>query len=126
MVIDKGRIIADGVPHDVMHEPEHEALAQLAGFENFLDGTILNRRPEAGTMQVRLAPSGLDLEVPVSGGTPGAPVRIAIRAGDILLATQEPRGLSARNIVAGRVASLRGRAPLSSPSLMQGNRSSST
>jgi len=34
-------------------------------------------------------------------------VRIAIRAGDIILATEQPRGLSARNTFQGQVLSLR-------------------
>ena len=33
-------------------------------------------------------------------------MRVGIRAGDILLATESPRGLSARNIVPGTVQSL--------------------
>jgi molybdate transport system ATP-binding protein len=33
-------------------------------------------------------------------------VRLAIRAGDILLATEQPHGLSARNVIAGRITSL--------------------
>ena len=36
----------------------------------------------------------------------GTAVKLAIRAGDILLATERPYGLSARNVIPGRVASL--------------------
>jgi len=36
----------------------------------------------------------------------GASLRVGIRAGDILLATSPPVGLSARNVIPGRVASL--------------------
>ena len=39
-------------------------------------------------------------------GEVGTPVRVGIRAGDILLATSLPQGLSARNVIPGRVASL--------------------
>jgi molybdate transport system ATP-binding protein len=37
---------------------------------------------------------------------------VAIRAGDILLATERPRALSARNILAGKIASLEHRGTL--------------
>ena len=37
----------------------------------------------------------------------GRPVRVGIRAGDILVATSLPQGLSARNIIAGSLVSLR-------------------
>jgi molybdate transport system ATP-binding protein len=36
-------------------------------------------------------------------------VKVAIRAGDILLATRSPTGLSARNILEGKIVSLESR-----------------
>jgi len=107
IVLDRGQVMADGTPHDIMESPAHEGLAQLAGFENFFDGIVVARRPDAGTMQCRLSDSGLNLEVPLTNGPEESPVRIAIRAGDILLSTEEPRRLSARNVLPGRLASLR-------------------
>jgi molybdate transport system ATP-binding protein len=106
LALDAGRIVADGTPHDVMHAPEHEALAQLAGFENFFDGTIAARRPDTGTMRCRLDAAGVEIEAPLSSGQPGSPIRLAVRAGDILLAAEEPRGLSARNILPGTIVAL--------------------
>lgn len=106
VVLEQGRIVTQGTPHEVMEAPTHELLAQLAGFENFFSGTVSTRRPDAGTMHCRLALTGLGLEVPLGATLPGQPVRIAIRAGDILLANEEPRGLSARNIFRGQLRSL--------------------
>src|SRR3954462_12173510 len=37
---------------------------------------------------------------------PGASVRIAVRAGDILLSTQSPQALSARNVLIGKLAAM--------------------
>jgi len=107
IVLDGGKITSDGTPHDVMESPAHETLAQLAGFDNFFDGTVTVRRADAGTMQCRLDGSGTEMEVPLSRGAVESPVRVAIRAGDILLATSEPRGLSARNVLPGRLVSLK-------------------
>jgi molybdate transport system ATP-binding protein len=106
VVLDQGRIIATGVPHEVLDQPEHEGLARIAGFENVFDAAVTERRPDAGTMQCTLSGSATDLEVPLSRGEPGAPVRVAVRAGDILLANEPPRGLSARNVIQGRLVSL--------------------
>jgi molybdate transport system ATP-binding protein len=53
-----------------------------------------------------LAQTAVELEVPLARGATGSAVQIAIRAGDILLATEPPRGLSARNILRGRLVSL--------------------
>ncbi len=109
LAIDRGRLVADGAPLEVMANPAQEPLAQIAGFENFFDGVVVACRPDAGTMTCRLA--GAEVEVPLSSATPGSPIRVAIRAGDILVANQEPHGLSARNILCGTIRSLRREGP---------------
>ena len=50
------------------------------------------------------------VEVPLGRAREGARVCVAVSSGDVLLATEEPRGLSARNVLAGRVARVEGRA----------------
>jgi len=107
LVLERGRIVADGTPQEVMQAPAQESIAQLAGFENILDATVVALRPEAGTMECRLRGSSTELEIPLSAAEPGAAIRLAIRAGDILMATEQPRGLSARNVIPGRITSLR-------------------
>ena len=112
--LDGGRIVATGTPHEILDSPASEPLARLAGFENLFSGLIVERRPDAGTMQCRLigpgpgadAATGAEIEAPLAFGESGDQVRLAIRAGDILLAVEEPRGLSARNILRGQIMSL--------------------
>ena len=106
LVLESGRIVADGTPEQVMDFPAHESVAQLAGFENLLDAVVVERRPDAGVMVNRLAGTTVDLETPLTAAEVGAPLRVAIRAGDILIATEPPRGLSARNQLPGTIASL--------------------
>lgn len=53
-----------------------------------------------------LASAAGEIRVPLIDGLPGAPVRVRIRARDVLVATERPQGLSALNILAGRVAGL--------------------
>jgi len=107
IALEEGRVVATGSPHEVLDQPGRESLANLAGFENVFEGTVIERRTEAGTMQCRIGADRAELEVPLSSAPVGSPVRIAIRAGDILVANQEPRGLSARNILRGRVVNAR-------------------
>jgi molybdate transport system ATP-binding protein len=57
-------------------------------------------------MVVRLADAAVDLETPLMSFAPGDRIRVAIRAGDILVAIEHPRGLSARNVVRGTIGSL--------------------
>jgi molybdate transport system ATP-binding protein len=111
VVLEGGRIAAEGTPYDVMEMPGSEPLAQMVGFENFFSGIVTARRPDAATMTCRLEGSAIDLEVPASPPEAGLVVRIGLRAGDILLAIEEPRGLSARNILRGRITSLRREGP---------------
>jgi len=105
VVLEDGRVLASGTPQEVMDAPAHESLAQLAGFENFFTGTVVAKHPDAGVMHCRIEGTKTELEIPVSVDDVAAPVRIAIRAGDILLANQEPRGLSARNVLHGTLLS---------------------
>jgi molybdate transport system ATP-binding protein len=106
VVIDRGRVLATGSPHEVLDHPADDTLASLAGFENVFTAIVIERHEAAGTMQCRVAGSAAQLEVPVTRATAGTTIRVAIRAGDIMLASEEPRGLSARNVLAGRVVDL--------------------
>jgi molybdate transport system ATP-binding protein len=105
LVLEAGRIVADGAPHEVMTAPRLEMVAELAGFENILDADVDSLHEERGTMSCRVAGSIL-LETPLIHVDKGTALRIGIRAGDILLATEEPGGLSARNVIRGRIVSL--------------------
>jgi molybdate transport system ATP-binding protein len=109
IAVENGRVVSAGTPMDVLDAPRRKRLAQAAGFENLLDGTVLDLRETDGVMRVQLGKTACELEVPLGYAAPGDPVRVAIRAGDILLATEQPRGLSARNVIEGRVVSLEAR-----------------
>lgn len=106
IAMDHGRIVSEGTPLDVLDAPRRKRLAQAAGFENILSGTVVDLREADGVMRVRLGGNARELEVPLGYAAPGDAVQVAIRAGDILLATEKPSGLSARNIFDGRIVSL--------------------
>jgi molybdate transport system ATP-binding protein len=111
IVLEHGRLLASGSPHEVLDHPSHDVLASLAGFENVFDVVVTERGERSGTMRCRLGDTGPELEVPLAPGDVGRALRIAIRAGDILLAVEEPRGLSARNVLRGHVGDLSARGP---------------
>jgi molybdate transport system ATP-binding protein len=106
IVLENGRSIAQGTPHQVMSAPRQETVAQLAGFENIFDATVTAAHEERGTMVCRLAGGKVEIETPLVKAEVGSALRVGIRAGDILLASLAPVGLSARNIVPGRIVSL--------------------
>jgi molybdate transport system ATP-binding protein len=106
IAIDHGRVIDSGPPQQVLDAPRRKRLAQAAGFENLLQGRVMDLRETDGVMRIRLESSECEIEVPLGYAAPGDIVRVAVRAGDILLATEQPRGLSARNVLEGRIDSL--------------------
>jgi len=103
IALEQGRILASGSPHEVLDHPSQAPLAELAGFENVFDATVTARRDRAGTMHCVLTGSSTELEVPLGVTPEGGAIRVAIRAGDILVADREPVGLSARNVLPGQV-----------------------
>jgi len=106
IALDNGRVVSSGAPMEVLNAPRRKKLAQAAGFENLLSATVLDLREADGVMRVRLGESACEIEVPLGYAVAGSRVQVAVRAGDILLATERPHGLSARNVTAGRIVSL--------------------
>ena len=106
IALDNGRVVSAGAPMDVLNAPRRKKLAQAAGFENVLSGTVLDLRETDGVMRVRLQESACEIEVPLGYTAAGSHVQVAVRAGDILLATEKPHGLSARNVLEGSIMSM--------------------
>ena len=106
LMLERGRIIAEGTPHQVMSAPRSETVAQLAGFENVFDAEVISIHEERGTMMCRLGEGKIELEAPLVRAEVGSKLRVGISAGDVLLATSAPVGLSARNILPGKLMSL--------------------
>ena len=106
IVLEAGKIVSQGQPKDVMHAPRLETVAHLAGFENVFGATVVTVNENRGTMTCRIDKGELDLETPLIRAEAGEHLRVGIRAGDILLATENPRGLSARNVMPGTIRRL--------------------
>ncbi len=111
IMLDTGRIVAQGRPHEVMRAPRLETVAQLSGFENIFDATVVALHENRGTMTCRLGigrveKDAVELETPLVRAEVGSRLRVGVRAGDLLLATEKPRGLSARNILSGTIRQL--------------------
>jgi len=101
-----GRVQETGAPRAVLDAPRSIELAHAAGFENVLPAIVVEHRPADGVMRVSLNNAACEIEVPLGDAAPGTEVRVAIRAGDILVATEPPHFLSARNILPGTIESL--------------------
>ncbi len=109
LVLDAGRIVAQGAPHEVLGAPRLETVAQLAGCENIFDAVVESIHADRGTMTCGLSSGNgnpVFLETPLVRAEAGSGLRIGIHAGDILLAIVTPVGLSARNVIRGKLVSL--------------------
>jgi molybdate transport system ATP-binding protein len=106
IAVENGKVIAQGTPHEVMRAPRLETIAALSGVENIVDVVVTSIHAERGTMSCRVSDAPVEIETPMVKAEAGSRLRLGVRAGDILLATEPPRGLSARNILQGKLIRL--------------------
>jgi molybdate transport system ATP-binding protein len=107
IVLNEGCIVTKGEPLKVLQDVSVPTLARLSGVENSFVGEIISKQPESGTMTCRI--DGCHLDVPYTVDEVGQTVRIAIRAGDIMVSTKELAEISARNRLSGRIQRLEAR-----------------
>ena len=69
-----------------------------------LDMTVAGHDQRYG-MTVLTGTAG-EIRVPLIDAAPGSAIRLRIRARDVMLATERPQGLSALNILAGKIGGL--------------------
>ncbi len=110
LLMEKGSIVSDGEPHQVFSAPVNRERAALSGFENLFDGVVEETSPALGTMTCRVAGTGLLIESPLANKAHGESIRLALRAGDILVATERPTAISARNVINGHIEAMEDRA----------------
>lgn len=103
VVLHRGKILARGVPRQVLTDPAVYSLAEHQGFENVLPGRVM--RSDNGVSEVRLG-DAVDLVVLGTSST-DTEVLVGLPASEVILATEQPRGLSARNLIEARLSELR-------------------
>ena len=111
IVLERGRVLAQGQPFDVFGAPVTTGIARLTGVENIFTGRIVNKSEARGTMTVEISDSSgtTRLDVPYGNQAQGESVTVAVPAGDILLATAEPRSTTLRNRLIGRISGIEDR-----------------
>ncbi len=105
LVLKQGQAVTDGDPRRVLTDPEVFPTADRAGFENLLPGRLSPAPSTAGAPRTVMLREGLEI---ITEPLPGeGEVLVGLRANDLLLATERPRGLSARNVLPARVGDIR-------------------
>jgi len=112
VVYEAGRVVARGEPVAVFGSPVRSSVARLTGVENIFAGRVVSKSEAGGMMTVEITDreGACLLDVPFGVEPEGAQVKVAVPSGDILLATEEPRSTSARNILPGRVVAIEDKA----------------
>lgn len=107
IVLHEGRVIARGAPREVLTDPAVFPLAEEGGYETVLPATLEATAPGASVVRLGERGRGPRLVVPRFDGAAGEALLIGIPARETILATTEPAGLSARNVLPGAIESVR-------------------
>jgi molybdate transport system ATP-binding protein len=100
LVLSMGRPMACGPSDRIFADPKVFPMASDEGFENALRGQVTGE--EDGMMHVELS-AGCRLSLRGEHLARGRTVIVGLRAEDLILAIEPPRGLSAQNVLSGVV-----------------------
>ncbi len=101
LVLEKGRQVALGKPRALLGQADAAPLIARDSVENIFDLTVTEHLPESGITLAVLGDTTLAL--PQMDAPVGQPVSVSIRASDVILASEKPTSISARNIVQASV-----------------------
>ena len=103
VVIDRGAVVAQGTTAEVMSDPAALRQMGLREIAAMLPARLVAQEADGTT---RLDTAGGPIWLPRLEGAPGQRLRVRILAHEVILSRERPEGLSAQNILAGRVVSL--------------------
>ena len=105
LLLREGRVEALGPPLELLSS-QGVVRAAETGIENVVQGRVMSHDDAGGVTRVELA-TDFAISIPLVRARPiGAVVTLAIRAEDIVVATERPHALSARNVFEARIAAL--------------------
>ncbi|WP_374449718.1 molybdenum ABC transporter ATP-binding protein [Stella sp.] len=102
VLLEGGRVLAAGPPDRVLARVDLEPLAGAEEVGAVLEGRVAAADDGYGLAVV--ATRAGPVSVPAGGLPAGGRVRLRIRARDVMLASRRPEGISALNVLAGRIA----------------------
>ncbi len=103
IALHRGRVLASGPTRQVLTDPRVFPLARDQGFENVLPATLVESNAGQARLQLGDGPDGPVLWTTCARGRPGDSLWVGIAARDVILATERPRNISARNVLPATV-----------------------
>ena len=105
LVLSVGKRLALDHPRKVLLEPFVHPLLEMESLENLVEVEVIEHHPKSGLTKTRIGST--TLWVPLTTATPGDRLFVTIRAGDIIVATEPPGPISARNVLRAHIQSIR-------------------
>jgi molybdate transport system ATP-binding protein len=102
LMIRQGRLIAQGIPTDIFASSLALSRMENDTIENAFTAAVVDSDREGGRSKVHTR-SGLELFIPYVEEPLHRLLQIRLSADDILLGTQRPEGISASNVLPGKV-----------------------
>jgi len=106
LVLDKGQIIAQGSPRNVLTNPDVFPMADKQGFQNIFPARVLRHEDNTSYLSMGENSSGVEIVTPRIDKNIGEQVLVSIPAYDIILGNNKPKGLSARNIISAEISDI--------------------
>jgi molybdate transport system ATP-binding protein len=103
IALEQGRIVAEGLPYEIVPALRQEHMAQPGNFENLFDATVLEHREQHRTMICQVIGTSIQIETPLAPVQVGSEVRLGIRADEILIVSSRPAVVGACNVIPGKV-----------------------
>ena len=104
VILSEGRVAAAGPVGDLLSDPALAPLIGVRGVGALVEARVARHHADGLT---ELATPGGALFVPTLDAEPGQPVRFRVEAQDVMLARARPEGISALNVLEGRIVRLR-------------------
>lgn len=104
VVLDKGKVRASGTTSEILRHLDLLPEEDRGEGGAILDMTVIARDDIFG-MTTLGSPAG-HMKITGLAAAPGAVVRVRIRARDVIVATEEPKGLSALNVLPGKIVAI--------------------
>lgn len=104
LVLSRGKVVASGRPSRVLLDPVVGGMFRDDPVENLLNGTVIEQGGTGQSGRVRVGQ--IEIVTPAMDRPAGSPVIVALGAEEIILATEKPSGLSARNVIIGSITNL--------------------
>ena len=105
VVLEGGRITAVGPALTILNREDLQASTMPFEAVTILEANVVEHLPDLHLTRVDY--HGQQISIPlIDAVQKGDAVRLSVRSGDVVIATEQPRGLSVRNMLAGTVLSV--------------------